>query len=42
MGALVGPDGTRLARVPGHVSYWFAWDGYLGVNSEFYTDGAKP
>ena len=40
--ALVGPDGTRLARVPGHVSYWFAWDGYLGVNSEFYTDGAKP
>lgn len=28
--ALVGPDGTRLARLPGHVAYWFAWDGYLG------------
>ncbi|MEQ9332138.1 DUF3179 domain-containing protein [Thalassobaculum sp.] len=28
--ALVAPDGTRLARLPGHVSYWFAWDGYLG------------
>ena len=34
--ALVGPDGERLARLPGHVSYWFAWDGYLGVKSELY------
>ncbi len=33
---LVGPDGTRLARVPGHVAYWFAWDGYMGVHSELY------
>ena len=33
---LDGPDGTRLARVPGHISYWFAWDGYLGVNSAVY------
>lgn len=33
---LVGPDGTRLARVPGHVAYWFAWDGYMGVQSELY------
>ncbi len=33
---LVGPDGTRLARVPGHVAYWFAWDGYMGVRSELY------
>ena len=32
----VGPDGARLARVPGHVAYWFAWDGYLGVQSELY------
>lgn len=38
--ALVGPDGDRLARVPGHVSYWFAWDGYLGLDSELYTPGA--
>lgn len=34
---LVGPDGTQLARVPGHVSYWFAWDSYLGVESELYS-----
>ena len=33
---LVGPDGTRLSRVPGHVAYWFAWDGYMGVESELY------
>ena len=33
---LVGPDGTRLARVPGHVAYWFAWNGYMGVQSELY------
>jgi len=33
---LVGPNGTRLARAPGHISYWFAWDGYLGVRSELY------
>ncbi len=35
-GALLGPGGTRLARVPGHIAYWFAWDGYLGVESELY------
>ncbi len=34
--ALLGPGGVRLARVPGHLSYWFAWDGYLGVQSELY------
>ncbi len=34
--ALVGPDGARLARVPGHLAYWFAWDSYLGVRSELY------
>ena len=33
---LVGPNGEELARVPGHVAYWFAWDGYLGVESELY------
>jgi hypothetical protein len=38
--ALVGPDGTRLPRIPGSVSYWFAWDGYLGVKSELYSPGA--
>ena len=34
--ALIGPDGTKLARVPGHISYWFAWDGYMGVKSALY------
>jgi len=23
--ALIGPDGARLARLPGHIGYWFAW-----------------
>jgi hypothetical protein len=35
--ALHGPDGARLPRVPGHVAYWFAWNGYLGVESELYA-----
>ncbi len=34
--ALTGPDGTKLERLPGHVSYWFAWDGYHGIRSELY------
>ena len=33
---LSGPGGARLARLPGHVAYWFAWDSYLGVASELY------
>ncbi|MEO1363984.1 MAG: DUF3179 domain-containing protein [Pseudomonadota bacterium] len=28
--ALIGPDGTQLPRVAGHISYWFAWDNYMG------------
>ncbi len=36
--ALVGPAGEKFARVPGHISYWFAWDGYLGVKSELYQE----
>ncbi len=35
--ALLGPSGERLPRLPGHVSYWFAWDGYLGAESELYA-----
>ncbi len=27
--ALIGPDGTSLPRLPGHVAYWFAWAGYF-------------
>jgi hypothetical protein len=34
--ALLGPGGARLARVPGHIAYWFAWDSYMGVKSELY------
>jgi Protein of unknown function (DUF3179) len=28
-GALVGPGGESLPRLPGHVAYWFAWAGYF-------------
>jgi len=34
--ALIGPDGQRAPRVPGHVAYWFAWAGYLEGGAEFY------
>ena len=34
--ALIGPDGQHLPRLPGHVAYWFAWDGYLAAESELY------
>lgn len=27
--ALVGPNGQRLDRLPGHIAYWFAWQNYL-------------
>ena len=33
---LEGPNGEQLARLPGHVAYWFAWDGYLGLDSTLY------
>ena len=26
--ALVGPRGERLARLPGHIAYWFAYSGF--------------
>jgi hypothetical protein len=28
--ALIGPDGARLPRLPGHIAYWFAQSGYFG------------
>ncbi|APX13252.1 DUF3179 domain-containing protein [Tateyamaria omphalii] len=34
--ALLGPDGARLDRVAGHISYWFAWDNYLGDAATVY------
>jgi hypothetical protein len=36
--ALVGPGGARLARVAGHVSYWFAWNGCLGVECDLWRE----
>jgi hypothetical protein len=27
--ALIGPGGERLERLPGHVAYWFAWQGFI-------------
>ncbi len=32
--SFVGPDGERLHRLPGHIAYWFAWNGYLGDEGE--------
>ena len=34
--ALTAPNGRDLPRVPGHIAYWFAWNGYLGAESEVY------
>jgi hypothetical protein len=34
--ALAGPGDARLPRVAGQISYWFAWDGYLGEVGELY------
>ena len=31
-------DGAELARVPGHIAYWFAWQNYLGAESEIYGE----
>ena len=36
--ALTAADGRTLARVAGHVAYWFAWDGYLGDGAELYPN----
>ncbi len=34
---LVSSDGRhKRARLPGHISYWFAWENFLGVQSELY------
>jgi hypothetical protein len=32
--ALVSPTGRTLARLPGHIAFWFAWSGYLGRQGE--------
>lgn len=36
---LISKDKTeKRARVAGHVAFWFAWDNYLGVESELYQE----
>lgn len=36
--ALISKDGeTALTRLPGHVSFWFAFAGYLGESGEVYA-----
>ena len=41
--ALTATDGRTLARLPGHVAYWFAWSGYLGGQGELaVSQPAKP
>ena len=34
--ALIGPDSATMPRVAGHISYWFAWDNYLGDAATVY------
>ncbi len=33
---LTNAKGTKLARIAGVLSYWFAWDGYMGLKSQYY------
>jgi len=36
-GFLVDATGKqKRVRLPGHISYWFAWENFMGVNSELY------
>lgn len=37
--ALLGPGGERLARLPGHIAYWFAWSGNMGDLAELPAGG---
>lgn len=32
--ALVGPNGRTLPRLPGHIAYAFAWNGYYGAQGQ--------
>ncbi|MEE8078383.1 MAG: DUF3179 domain-containing (seleno)protein, partial [Pseudomonadales bacterium] len=38
--ALHSPGGETLARLPGHLAYWFAWDNYLG-NAEVFDGDSQ-
>ena len=28
-GGLIGEDGSLFERLPGHIAYWFAWQGFV-------------
>ena len=36
--ALIGPNGETAPRIPGKLSYWFAWNGYLGGTATLYPN----
>ncbi|WP_136808995.1 DUF3179 domain-containing protein [Desulfosediminicola flagellatus] len=36
---LTGPNGERLPRIAGRMSFWFAWNSFMGMESEVYTTG---
>ncbi|MBT6095811.1 MAG: DUF3179 domain-containing protein [Rhodospirillaceae bacterium] len=33
---LISPDGAKRPRAPGGISYWFAWENYLGDKTTLY------
>ena len=36
--AITAADGRSFPRLAGQISYWFAWNGYVGAASEFYQE----
>ncbi len=36
--ALVHPDGTQLARLPGHLAYWFGWSSFHPATTLYGAD----
>jgi len=34
--AIIGPGGQKFGRLPGHIAYWFAWDGYFSDTASLY------
>ena len=40
--ALRSSSGESLARLPGHLAYWFAWDNYLGDAEVFQIRSDAP
>ena len=38
---LVGPNGEKLSRLPGHIAYWFAWSNYFPSTLSNASDSDK-